>query len=105
VSGRALVLGRGVSGEAAVRLLERQGKEVVVLDGDDPFDIGTLAESFTLDEISRITKMQVSRASLSKNDASVLSDHIRTLKAEAPRTVSATDDLADIQDLLNRKKK
>jgi DNA primase len=76
-----------------------------ILDGDDPFDIGTLAESFTLDEISRITKMQVSRASLSKNDASVLSDHIRTLKAEAPRTVSATDDLADIQDLLNRKKK
>ncbi|MBQ5794958.1 MAG: hypothetical protein IIW14_03090 [Kiritimatiellae bacterium] len=40
MSGRALVLGRGVSGEAAVRLLERQGKEVVVLDGDDPFPAG-----------------------------------------------------------------
>ena len=40
MSGRALVLGRGVSGEAAVRLLERRGKEVVVLDGDDPFPAG-----------------------------------------------------------------
>ena len=40
MSGRALVLGRGVSGEAAVRLLERQGKDVVVLDGDDPFPSG-----------------------------------------------------------------
>ena len=75
-----------------------------ILDGDDPFDIGTLAETFTLDEISRITKMQVSRASLSKNDASVLSDHIRTLKAEAPREASE-DDLADIRSLLDRKKK
>ncbi len=77
---------------------------VAVMEGDEPFDIGTLAESFTLDEISRITKMQVSRASLTKNDAAVLADHIKTLKSEASE--EKTDDpLADIQNLLNKKKK
>ena len=75
-----------------------------ILEGDDPFDLGTLAETFTLDEISRITRMQVSRASLTKNDASVLEDHIRTLKSEAPQQ-AAEDDLSDIRNLLNRKKK
>ena len=77
---------------------------VAILEGDDPFDIGMLAEDFTLDEISRITKMQVSRASLSKNDAAVLADHIRTLKSEAPQETD-NDELSDIRNLLNRKKK
>ncbi len=77
---------------------------VAIMEGDEPFDIGTLAESFTLDEISRITKMQVTRASLTKNDAAVLADHIKTLKSEASE--EKTDDpLADIQNLLNKKKK
>jgi hypothetical protein len=75
-----------------------------ILEGDDPLDIGTLAETFTLDEVSRVTKMQVSRATLSKNDASVLADHIRILKSEAPHE-NAGDELSDIRNLLNRKKK
>ncbi len=75
-----------------------------LMEADTPFDIGTLAERFSLDEISRITKMQVTRATLSKNDETVLSDHIRTLKNEA-RTTETTDDLADIKNLIDRKKK
>ncbi len=76
----------------------------VLAEGDVPFNLGTLGESFSLEEISRITKMQVDRASLSKNDASVLADHIKTLKSEAPSETS-DDDLADIQNLLKKKKK
>jgi replicative DNA helicase len=75
-----------------------------ILEGEEPFDIGTLAEIFTLDEISRVTKMQVSRASLTKNDVSVLEDHIRTLKSEVLQ-VTTDDELSDIRNLLNRKKK
>ncbi len=75
-----------------------------ILDGDDPFDISALAETFTLDEVSRVTKMQIDRSMLSKNDASVLVDYIRSLKAEAPKEASS-DDLADIRSLLDRKKK
>ena len=89
------------------RMIKQAGIDFVAMEDekfDDPFDIGMLAEDFTLDEISRITKMQVSRASLSKNDATVLADHIRTLKSEAPQETD-NDELSDIRNLLNRKKK
>ncbi len=75
-----------------------------ITEEDGPIELGALAERFSLDEISRITKMQVSRASLSKNDADVLYDHIRTLKSEA-KSPETEDALADIQNLLNKKKK
>ena len=68
------------------------------------FDIGMLSESFTQDEVSRIVKMQVDRAKLTKNDLSVLEDHIKTLKSEAAEKPSS-DALDDIQNLINRKKK
>ncbi len=76
----------------------------VLTEGEEPFDPGALAEIFSLEEVSRITKMQVSRAALSKNDAAVLSDHIKTLKSEAPRAQS-DDELDDIRSLLDKKKK
>ncbi len=75
-----------------------------VLEADGAFELGALGESFTLDEISRITKMQVSRATLTKNDETVLLDHVKTLKAEAPAEKS-DDALTDIQNLINKKKK
>ncbi|MBQ8497040.1 MAG: DNA primase [Clostridia bacterium] len=68
------------------------------------FDIGLLAETFTPDEISRIVKMQIDRSKLTKNDLSVLEDHIRTLKSESADKTSS-DTLEDIQNLINRKKK
>ena len=68
------------------------------------FDIGMLLEDFTQDEISRIVKMQVDRSKLTKNDLSVLEDHIRTLKSESTEN-SVSDTLEDIQNLINRKKK
>ncbi len=68
------------------------------------FDIGMLSETFTQDEVSRIVKMQIDRAKLTKNDLSVLEDHIRTLKSEAEEKPSS-DALDDIQNLINRKKK
>ncbi len=67
------------------------------------FDIGTLGESFTLDEISRITGMQTKRAELT-NDTKVLADLVKTLKNEAPP--EKTDDaLSDILSLIEKKKK
>ena len=68
------------------------------------FDIGMLAETFTQDEISRIVKMQIDRAKLTKNDAAVLADHIKTLKSESEEKPSS-DTLDDIKNLINRKKK
>ena len=68
------------------------------------FELGMLSESFTQDEVSRIVKMQVDRDQLSKNDLSVLEDHIRTLKSESADMPDG-DTLDDIQNLINRKKK
>ena len=96
----------GSSALAADDFLTDFNKKVfsAILESEEPFDIGTLAESFTLDEISRVTKMQVSRATLTKNDIAVLEDHIRTLKSEALQ-MTTEDELSDIRNLLNRKKK
>ncbi|MBQ3490220.1 MAG: DNA primase [Clostridia bacterium] len=68
------------------------------------FDIGILAETFSQDEISRIVKMQVDRNKLTRNDLSVLQDHIRTLKSESAYRPS-DDALDDIKNLINKKKK
>ena len=75
-----------------------------LLASDENTDLGVLASDFSPDEISRITRMQVDRAKLTKNDADVLWDHIRTLKAEAP-VATTGDALADIRELINKKKK
>ena len=75
-----------------------------ILSSEGHFDIGMLPETFTQDEVSRIVKMQVDRAKLTKNDFSVLEDHIKTLKSESADQPSA-DALDDIKNLINRKKK
>ena len=68
------------------------------------FDLGVLSETFSQDEISRIVKMQVDRNKLTKNDRSVLLDHIRTLKSESAYRPS-DDALDEIKNLINKKKK
>ena len=70
---------------------------------DGTCDIGVLAQSFTVEEIDRITKMQVARASLSKNDEEVLSDFLKTLRASG-ESDDATDALDSIRTLLEKKK-
>jgi replicative DNA helicase len=68
------------------------------------FDIGMLSETFTQDEVSRIVKMQVDRNKLTRNDLAVLQDHIKTLKSES-EDKSSEDELDDIRNLINKKKK
>lgn len=75
-----------------------------ILNCEGRCDIGLLGQSFSLEEIDRITAMQVKRASLTKNDREVLADNVRTLKSERAEK-SGTDELEDIKNLLNIKKK
>lgn len=67
-------------------------------------DIGVLGQDFTVEEIDRITAMQVKRSLLTKNDLEVLRDNVKTLKSEADGA-NGLDDMEDIKILLNRKKK
>lgn len=67
-------------------------------------DTGVLGQDFTVEEIDRITAMQVKRSLLTKNDLEVLRDNVKTLKSEADGT-NGSDDMEDIKNLLNRKKK
>ena len=67
-------------------------------------DIGVLGQDFTVEEIDRITAMQVKRSLLTKNDLEVLRDNVKTLKSEADGA-NGSDDMEDIKILLNRKKK
>ena len=75
-----------------------------ILDCEGKCDIGLLGQDFSVEEIDRITAMQVKRASLTKNDLEVLTDNVRTLKSEAAEK-NGTDELEDIKNLLNIKKK
>ena len=82
------------------------GKRVfsVLMSYEDHFDIGILSETFSQDEVSRIVKMQVERNKLTRNDRSVLLDHIKTLKDESAYRPS-DDALDDIKNLISKKKK
>ena len=67
-------------------------------------DIGALAQDFTLEEIDRITAMQVKRSALSKNDLAVLQENVQTLKAAAEEK-NTENELEEIKSLLCKKKK
>ena len=71
---------------------------------EDKCDIGTLAQDFTVEEIDRITAMQVKRSLLTKNDLAVLQENVQTLKSAADDK-QAADEIEDIKNLLNKKKK
>lgn len=67
-------------------------------------DIGALAQDFTLEEIDRITAMQVKRSALSKNDLAVLQENVQTLKTAAEEKTTENE-LEEIKSLLSKKKK
>ena len=53
------------------------------------FDIGFVEGEFTLDEVSRIMKMQSERGRLSVNDDSVLEDYINSLLKEKEKSIDS----------------
>jgi len=53
------------------------------------FDIGFIEGDFSLDEISRITKMQSERGRLSVNDEGVLNDYISALLKEKQKSIDS----------------
>ena len=71
---------------------------------EDKCDIGALAQDFTVEEIDRITAMQVKRSLLTKNDLAVLQENVQTLKSAADDK-QAADEIEDIKNLLSKKKK
>lgn len=78
------------------------------LDAGEKFDIGFLGGTFGLDEISRITAMQVKRTELSGNSEQALEENIAVLKDK--RASAASDDpmenlLALIENKKNKNKK
>ena len=68
------------------------------------FDIGFIEGEFTLDEISRIMKMQSERGRLSVNDDSVLDEYIASLLKEKQKSIDS-DTFDSILDAIRNKKK
>ena len=68
------------------------------------FDIGFIEGDFSLDEISRITKMQSERGRLTVNDGNVLEDYISILATERQKSVDS-DTFDSIMDAIKNKKK
>lgn len=80
--------------------------KIIELERDGSYDESLLGEYFTIDEMSRLKKIQLDRISLSDNSESVFLDCIKTLKKE--KTLSQADDSSlesDILSIINRKKK
>ena len=68
------------------------------------FDIGFIEGDFTLDEISRITRMQSERGRLSINDENVLNEYIDILSSEKQKSMDS-DTFDSILDAIKNKKK
>ncbi len=68
------------------------------------FDIAFIEEYFTVDEISRITKMMAQRQQLTENGTDVLNNLIDSLKEQKTETKDE-DDIDSILGAINKKKK
>lgn len=68
------------------------------------FDIGYIEGEFSLDEISRIMKMQAERGRLTVNNESVLNDYIDSLLKEKQKSIDS-DTFDSILDAIKNKKK
>ena len=68
------------------------------------FDIAFIEEEFTVDEISRITKMMADRQRLDSNDEKVLTELISTLLKEKDN-VEDSDTVDSILSAISKKKK
>lgn len=68
------------------------------------FDIGFIEGEFSLDEVSRIMKMQSERGRLTVNDEGVLNDYIDSLLKEKQKSIDS-DTFDSILDAIKNKKK
>lgn len=66
------------------------------------FDIAFISDSFDTNEVSRITRMLVARQRLDNNGEDIMSELIKSLKAE--KINENTDGINDILDIISRKK-
>jgi hypothetical protein len=71
---------------------------------DGKVDMGMLGADFSVEEMARISDMQYKRARLAKNDETVLTDSIISLKNEKAGAESG-DELADALKIIQSKKK
>ena len=69
------------------------------------FDMGRMNESFTQDEMSRISKMIADRTKLSGNGETELMATLQALRRESDRSRKGEDVLDDIEAIIKRKKK
>lgn len=67
------------------------------------FDMGMLAETFTLDEVSRATHMRQVRENLSDNGETVFDDTVRALRTEIERGKNRADE-DGVFDLIQKKR-
>jgi len=105
---RALAIGDiKISSDDFFTELGRRTFEAIVegTDKTGAFDISMFGECFTVEEMGRITKMRVSRESLTVNDRSVLEDAIKVLKLEKGRKTDDKDISIDDLSLLITQKK
>lgn len=70
------------------------------------FDLGYLGETFTDEEIGRITGMLVARTKLTQNDISVIRDNTAVLRSEGEREKQNGGETTteDLQNLINRRR-
>lgn len=80
--------------------------KIIELENQGAYDESLLGEEFTIDELSRLKKIQLDRMSLTDNSEKVFRDCIKTLKKEAANTKNDTDQSSeeDILSIINRKK-
>ncbi len=76
-------------------------EKIVELENTGQFSESAMGEFFSVDEMSRLKKIQLDRASLSNNSREVFFDCIRTMKREKIEGTENTDDIAA---LISRKK-
>ena len=84
---------------------KRVFEKIFELESQDSYSESYLGESFSVDEMSRLKKIQLDRASLSNNSETVFMDCIATLKKEkAAEKAKSESGEEDILLLINRKK-
>ena len=81
-------------------------EKIIELEKDGMYSESVLGESFSVDEMSRLKKIQLDRAALTNNSSAVFMDCINTLKTEKSLSVKqdGSHDETDILSIIDRKK-
>ena len=90
MSGRSIVFGNGRSGKAAAELLRREGREVVVLDGDDSFPQGDFSLAVTSPGITLSHPWQVRARELGIPVVSELQHGAERFRARGGKMLAVT---------------